>query len=390
MASTQRQTDSRLRTVKAKDTTELNDFFELVRQIERLAKHRALKNDENFNEIGDDGLPKNESLRFKGNNNLAFSGSPVESLRAYFEKISKPNSNDSIGQEKPKGILSSHRDQEDQLVQADHKKEGRLGKPNQYDIVVNFMGLAGTSGVLPQHYTRLIMERNRKRDTNLADFLDLFNHRLISLFYRAWTKYRFSYQYEAHLGKRKKDPFTQVVKSLAGQHPDQQHDAQLYYSGHFARKNKSATNLENMLSDFLEKPVKVKTFVGQWLTIRDEDRAVVGRQGVGRNHCLGQGVLLGRRSWNMQSKIAIHIAAMTYSEYQKLLNKSAKFLQLKNLINSYVPIHLSVDLLFSVLSLRESDRQLGKGLKLSQNLWLGSSTEKNLQGKIGLVRNEQL
>lgn len=389
MASTQRQTDSRLRTVEAKDSTELNDFFELVRRIERVAKHRALKNDENFNEIGDDGLPKNESLRFKGNNSLAFAGSPVESLRAYFDQISKPNLNDAAGHEKINGLLHTLEEQNEQSVQVGYKREGHSGKLNQYDVVVNFMGLAGTSGVLPQHYTRLIMDRNRKRDTNLADFLDLFNHRLISLFYRSWTKYRFSYQYEAHLGKREKDPFTQVVKSLAGQHQEQQHDTQLYYSGHFARKNKSATNLENMLSDFLENPVKVRTFVGQWLTIKDRDRAVVGRQGVGRNHCLGQGVLLGRRSWNMQSKISIHIAAMTYSEYQELLNRSEKFSQLKKLINSYVPIHLSVDLLFSVLDLRETERQLGKGLKLSQNLWLGGSTEKNLQGKIGLVRNEQ-
>ncbi len=389
MASTQRQTDSRLRTVKAKNTTELDDFFELVRRIERIAKYRALERDEKFNELGDDGVPKKESLRFKGNNSLSFPGSPVESLRAYFEDLEESYSTTQIGHSKEKDSTRLVRVHTEESGKKKDQGSNKRLELDRYDVIVNFMGLAGASGVLPQHYTRLIMERNRKRDTNLADFLDLFNHRLISLFYRSWTKYRFSYQYEAYLGKRENDPFTGVVQSLSGQHQNQGHEAQLYYSGHFSRKNKSATNLESMLSDFLEKSVKVKTFVGQWLIIQDADRAVIGSEGFGRNNRLGHGVLLGRRSWSMQSKISVHIDAMSYSEYQELISRSGKFLQLKKLISSYVPIHLSVDLIFSVVDRRENDRQLGRGLKLNQNLWLGGKASKNLLGKIALVRNIQ-
>ncbi|GAB1269919.1 type VI secretion system baseplate subunit TssG [Aurantivibrio infirmus] len=389
MASTQRQTDSRLRTVKAKNTTELDDFFELVRRIERIAKYQALERDEKFNELGDDGVPKKESLRFKGNNSLSFPGSPVESLRAYFEDLEESYSTTQIRHSKEQDSTRLVRVHTEESGKKKYQGSNKRLELDRYDVIVNFMGLAGASGVLPQHYTRLIMERNRKRDTNLADFLDLFNHRLISLFYRSWTKYRFSYQYEAYLGKRENDPFTGVVQSLSGQHQNQGHEAQLYYSGHFSRKNKSATNLESMLSDFLEKSVKVKTFVGQWLLIQDADRAVIGSEGFGRNNRLGHGVLLGRRSWSMQSKISVHIDAMSYSEYQELISKSGKFLQLKKLISSYVPIHLSVDLIFSVFDRRENDRQLGRGLKLNQNLWLGGKASKNLLGKIALVRNIQ-
>src|SRR6185312_2746376 len=56
-------------------------------------------------------------------------------------------------------------------------------------MVINFMGLAGPSGVMPLYYTELIVERLRQKDRALLGFFDIFNHRMISLFYQAWEKY---------------------------------------------------------------------------------------------------------------------------------------------------------------------------------------------------------
>ena len=69
-------------------------------------------------------------------------------------------------------------------------------EPAPTEMIVSFLGLIGPIGALPRHYTETMLERIREKDFSLRDFLDLFNHRLISLFYRAWEKYCLPVTYE--------------------------------------------------------------------------------------------------------------------------------------------------------------------------------------------------
>jgi len=84
------------------------------------------------------------------------------------------------------------------------------------DMVVAFMGMTGPSGVLPHHYTQLVIDRLRFKDHALRDMLDVFNHRATSLFYRAWRKYRFYVEFEREAKQHREDQFTACLYSLIG------------------------------------------------------------------------------------------------------------------------------------------------------------------------------
>jgi hypothetical protein len=64
----------------------------------------------------------------------------------------------------------------------------RRGKPAE--MTVNVLGLAGVHGPLPPPVSELVVERSLRGDRAFRDFLDIFNHRLVSLLYRARKKYR--------------------------------------------------------------------------------------------------------------------------------------------------------------------------------------------------------
>src|ERR1700730_10249044 len=130
---------------------------------------------------------------------------------------------------------------------------------------VNFMGLTGIQGPLPQWYTATVLEQLRSGDATLRDFLDIFNHRSLSLFYRAWQKYRFGVAYE----RGDRDNFFLNLLALIGLGtpglPGQQSvidEALIFYAGLLAPHQRSAAALEQLLSDYFDVPVEIEQLVG--------------------------------------------------------------------------------------------------------------------------------
>src|SRR5262249_53222304 len=139
------------------------------------------------------------------------------------------------------------------------------------DMVVRFMGLTGPLGALPRHYTELVITRLRRRDHTLAAFLDVFNHRFVSLFFRAWEKYRPHLRYDLD----GLDGCPSDLVSVVGGGPGGLRDRVAvratrlaFYGGILAQRPRSATGLEGLLADYFQGVrVRIEQFVGQWLAL---------------------------------------------------------------------------------------------------------------------------
>ncbi len=209
------------------------------------------------------------------------------------------------------------------------------------EMFVNFMGMLGISGVLPTHYTELAVERSRYRDTAMWSFLDIFTHRSVSMFFRAWEKYRFPVGYE-----RGKNDFTDFLFDFVGLGTTGlrgrmalEDEALLPYSGLIAQKPHSASALENILGDYFMISAKIKQFFGQWLDLDEESITKLGEA----NSLLGVNAIIGTRVWEQQSKFRVVLGAMSFNEFQAFLPNGTAHQPLKSIIRFMVGLEFDFD-----------------------------------------------
>jgi type VI secretion system protein ImpH len=245
------------------------DFFQAVRLLERFLPERT--------SVGRFAHPESEVARFTVHPSLAFPASQIQSMDCA----------------------------------EDHPVE----------MTVNFMGLTGPQGVLPNPYTSLIIERLRASDSSPRDFLDIFNHRIISLFYRAWRKYRFDVAYEQ--GER--DLFSRHLLSLLGVGTEGLRDRQaisddtlVYYAGLLAQRPRSAQALQQILADYFDVPVAIEQFAGAWYRLDAETQCRLLEQSSESGE-LGFGAVVGDEVWNQQSKVRIVLGPLTLDRYVDFL-----------------------------------------------------------------------
>ena len=222
------------------------EFFQAVRLLERLSPDRA--------PVGRFNVPGSEVARFEVNQEMGFPASAIEGI------------------------------------------EFAEGQPAR--VKVNFMGLTGPQGVLPLYYTELLRERLRARDHSPASFFDLFNHRIISLFYQAWEKYRFPIAYE----RGDRDRFSHHLLDLIGLGtpglanrqplPD---DSLIFYTGLLSQRARSASALRNLVADYFDVPCEVEQFIGGWYPLIEETQCCLDAEDVSISEQLGFGAVVEMR-----------------------------------------------------------------------------------------------
>lgn len=246
-------------------------FFQAVRLLRRLLPGRTA--------VGYFVVPRTEAVRFVSNPSLDFPASEIQSM--------------------------------------DWSQGGAV----PVKMSVNFMGLCSPVGVLPARYTELIIERAFKKDDGLRDFLDIFNHRLISLMYRAWEKHRFFVGYE----RREADQLTPLLLSFLGlktkglaNRQDVADHALVYYAGILGQHPRSAQGLRQILADYFQVQVEIEQFVGKWVQLPPGDLTRFS-EADSFTQQLGGGAVVGDEIWDQQSTVRVKLGPLTQSQYMDFL-----------------------------------------------------------------------
>jgi len=293
MASQGRRTDPSLKDLLFSRAYDFK-FFQAVRLMERLYQDRSPKG------VGLDARPADEPVRFRAHRSMEF---PASQIR----QIQEPASDSSPAK-----------------------------------MTVAFMGLTGPVGVLPWHYTELLIELDATRNSALEEFFDLFNHRMISLFYRAWEKHRFFISYEKNpAGDQESgcDVFTQYLFDLIGMgtsglrnrlsFPDH---ALLRYAGLIAQRPHSTSALQGILSDYFSIPVEIHPFRGSWFALDD-----TGLSRLGEDHSqLGTDAIAGDAVWNPQARIGIQVGPVSIDRFVDFLPDGKAFRALKDWVQFFI------------------------------------------------------
>jgi len=191
----------------------------------------------------------------------------------------------------------------------------------QLSMTVEFMGLCAAISVMPAPYIEFLLARAREKDFAMEEFLNIFNHRMISLFYRGWEKYRFFIEYERTGEDRLADRLLDVLglgtEGLRGRGgmPDQ---AYLHYVALLARHVRSAACLEQILEDYFGVAAHIQQFARAWRKLSPENQTCFSGLG-GASERLGVGAVAGDEVWDHHGRIRISLGPMRFQKYLKFL-----------------------------------------------------------------------
>ena len=319
----ERRTASDSLTQALRDKPYAFDFFQAVRQIECAYSHLP--------RIGHSQRPQYDPIRFCQNVSLAFASSAIETF-----------------------------------LEATDEYPGRM--------VVNFFGLLGTNGPMPLPITEYVHDRlHNHKDKTLASFLNVFHHRMISLFYRAWA----CNQQNVSHDRTEEDRFAIYIGSLFGIGEDSLRNrdavpdvAKLHYSGRLVCQTRNAEGLREILQDYFGIAVCIEQFIGQWIDIPQEHYCCLGESV--ENAKLGSTLVIGSRFWECQQKFRIKFGPMHFSEYQRMLPGGDSIRRLTAWVKNYVGDELSWEIQLILSAVEVPAVCLGKMGQLGWSTWLKS------------------
>ena len=304
-------------------------FFQLVRLLENSVRSAA--------RVGSAAPAVAEQFRFRPNTSLGFPASDVVSIE---------------------------------------HTPASFDRPSRLRITTSFLGLYGSTSPLPICYSEEILQEDPDC-ARVRDFLDIFHHRLISLLYRCWSKYRYPIEFE----HGKDDPITTRLFAIIGLGSPALVQAAgisdpwrlLHFAGLFHHQPHCAANLERILTDYFDGlPVEVEQCTGSWVAIRKEQSSSLGR----KNCSLGVDCSIGKQVFSRMVSFRIWIGPCEYDRMLDFLPDQNEYDALRRIVDLFVNSHLNFDIGFRVRNLPlmqvASEGSSRRAPRLGWNTWLFS------------------
>ncbi|MDQ2779496.1 MAG: type VI secretion system baseplate subunit TssG, partial [Pseudomonadota bacterium] len=243
---------------------------------------------------------------------------------------------------------------------------------------VRFFGLLGPQGAMPLHLTEYVRERLRQHgDPTLTHFLDLFHHRLLSLFYRAWAQS----QPTVHQDRPADDRYTTWLMSAAGLPTGGTGSlppaALAYQAGLLSARSRHPEALCKVLQQYFSVPVALQPHVGQWLPMAAGDQSRLGHAANRTERSslpmatLGVAANAGRKVWDRQYKFRLHLGPLTMRQYLGFLPGGSGWRPLLDWVRLLAGPQLRWDLQLSLQPAEQPAPRLGRHVRLGVTSWLG-------------------
>lgn len=251
----------------------------------------------------------------------------------------------------------------------------------RWEINSNVMGIIGPSGVLHNHHTALIIKRLQHKDFALRDFLDIFQHRIVSFFYFSWEK--------NHFYSDKQSKSSRILLSLIGQNtpflqnreniPD---EVMLFYASYFSRYQRTVLGLESILSDYFNCSIRVKVFQKKTLLLLDNEQSqlscfpieklIKNKKSEKKFNQLSVDAICGQRQRQNQYHFSLIIGPLDIDKFMSFLPDQKNFIFIIALTRRYSGVEYTFDIRLMLSAKAVPYCKFGEfsSAKLGWNSWL--------------------
>lgn len=288
-------------------------FFQLMSLLERFTKDSV--------RVGGDGPPSEEAIRFRHDPRLVFASGDISSAKV-------------------------------KRVPIDPDQPHGRTRP-VIELITTFLGLTGALSPLPLYIAEEVNEEDEENPVR-RDFLDIFHHRMVSILYRAVTRYS---PVREHQSDWTKDVWIQRVLSLSGMDPETYLSATsipvgkllrlaplVAHRGRGARALHKA--LELVLGEYLGQDghVTIEEFAGGWVRIHAGQRSALGEA----NHMLGRGAMLGEKAYDRGGRFKVCVGPLDSRGRDAFSERGRGLKLLRDCVNLMVRESLDYDVELNV------------------------------------------